>query len=413
MLRSKRFISLAACLPAVLLLASCNSTGAKAASGSGGGSGGGRGGAQPAVSVATAPVQVQDVPVYLTALGNVVAYNTVVVRSRIDGQLIEVPIREGQEVRQGQLLAQIDPRPYQVQLSQAQANLYRDQAALRDARLNAERYSDLAREGVISKQQYDTQAATSSQFEGAVKADEAAIDNAKLNLVYTRITAPISGRVGLRQVDPGNMVHATDQNGLLIITQLEPIAILFTLPADQLPSVAGHMKNGTLTVAAYSRDDQTRLGTGVLLTIDNQIDPTTGTGRLKAQFDNKDRMLWPNQFVNVRLLLEVRKNSTVVPAAAIQRGPHGTYVYVAKADNTAELRPVTVALMSGDNAALSDGLKPGEIVVTDGQDKLQSGSKIELRSGGSNRQQGGSSGAPQATGGGRHQEQQPAGVPTR
>jgi multidrug efflux system membrane fusion protein len=311
----------------------------------------------------------------------VVGYNTVVVKSRIDGQLVEVPIREGQEVEKGQLLALIDPRPYQVALNQAQANLYKDKAALEDAKLNAKRYADLAKEGVISRQQYDTQASASGQLEGAVQADQAAIENAKLNLVYTRITAPISGRVGLRQVDPGNMVHASDQNGMFVITQLQPIAVLFTLPEDQLPEVAKQMRGHPLKVDAYSRDDQTSLGTGNLLTIDNQIDPTTGTGRLKAEFANKDRTLWPNQFVNVRLLLDVRKNNITVPAAAVQRGPQGTYVYLAKNDNTAELRPVQVSYMTGTVAAIGNGLKQGELVITDGQDKLQTGSKIEVRAG--------------------------------
>ena len=357
-----------------LIFASCGG-GAKAAAprGSRGG------GPQVAVSVAVAPAKVEDVPVYLTGLGNVVGYNTVVVKSRVDGQLVEVPIREGQEVEKGQLLALIDPRPYQVALNQAQANLYKDKAALEDARLNAKRYGDLAKDGVISRQQYDTQASASGQLEGSVQADQAAIDNAKLNLVYTRITAPISGRVGLRQVDPGNMVHASDQNGMFVITQLQPIAVLFTLPEDQLPEVAKQMRGHPLKVEAYSRDDQTSLGTGSLLTIDNQIDPTTGTGRLKAEFANKDRTLWPNQFVNVRLLLDVRKNNVTVPAAAIQRGPQGTYVYLAKNDNTAELRPVQVAYLTGTVAAIGSGLKQGEVVITDGQDKLQTGSKIEVR----------------------------------
>jgi multidrug efflux system membrane fusion protein len=351
--------------------------------------------------VGVAPAKVQDVPIYLSGLGNVIGYNTVVVKSRIDGQLIEVPVREGQEVKQGQLLAVIDPRPYQVALSQAQANLYKDKSALQDAKLNAQRYADLAKEGVISKQQYDTQASMSGQFEGSVQGDQAAIDNAKLNLVYTRITAPISGRVGLRQVDPGNMVHASDANGMFVITQLEPIAVLFTLPEDQLPAVQNQMRKSALKVEALNRDSQTSLDTGKLLTIDNQIDPTTGTGKLKAVFDNKSRTLWPNQFVNVKLLLDVKKNAVVVPAAAIQRGPQGTYVYIAKSDKTAELRPVTVAYMSGDVAAIGSGLTPGESVITDGQDKLQSGSKIEPRSGNAQGQRG------------QQQQSQDSSVPTQ
>jgi membrane fusion protein, multidrug efflux system len=375
MIMSRKFIYIVAGCLFALGLAACG-RGAKAA-----GPGNSRGGPQVAVSVSVAPAKVEDVPVYLTGLGNVIGYNTVVVKSRVDGQLVEVPIREGQEVQKGQLLALIDPRPYQVALSQAQANLYKDKAALEDARLNAKRYADLAKDGVISRQQYDTQAAASGQLEGSVQADQAAIDNAKLNLVYTRITAPISGRVGLRQVDPGNMVHASDANGMFVITQLQPIAVLFTLPEDQLPEVAAQMRKHPLQVDAYSRDDQTSLGTGTLLTIDNQIDATTGTGRLKAEFTNKDRTLWPNQFVNVRLLLDVRKNNVTVPAAAIQRGPQGTYVYLAKNDNTAELRPVQVSYLTGTVAAIGNGLKPGDVVITDGQDKLETGSKIETRAG--------------------------------
>jgi len=377
MLNSRKLSSLIfGCVISVIFFSGCSSEGAKAAAPRGAG----RGGSQPPMPVSVASAKVQDVPVYLTGLGNVVGYNTVTVKSRIDGQLVQVPIREGQEVEKGDLLALIDPRPYQVALSQAQANLYKDQAALQDAKLNAQRYADLAKQGVISRQQYDTQASASGQLEGAVQADQAAIDNAKLNLVYTKITAPISGRVGLRQVDVGNMVHASDQNGMFVITQLHPIAVLFTLPEDQLPSVAQQMRKARqLPVDAFSRDNQNSLGTGKLLTIDNQIDPTTGTGKLKAEFENKDRTLWPNQFVNVKLLLDVRKNNIVVPAAAIQHGPQGTYVYVAKEDKTAELRQVTVAYMTGDVAAIANGVKPGDQVVTDGQDKLQSGSKIEPR----------------------------------
>lgn len=336
------------------------------------------------VPVAVAPAERRDMPVYLTGLGSVTAFNTVNVKSRVDGQLVQVAFREGQEVKKGDLLAVIDPRPFEVQLSQAQANLYKDTSALRDAQINLERFQGLYQEGVISKQQLDTQSATVGQLEGAGRADQAAIDNAKLNLTYSRIVAPVSGRIGLRLVDVGNMVHANDQNPLLVITQLEPIAVLFTLPEDQLPAVAKRMRIGTLTVDAYSRDDQTKLAGGKLETIDNQIDPTTGTGRLKAVFDNHDHTLWPNQFVNVRLLLETRKDATVIPAAAIQRGPQGTFAYIVKADKTVEVRPITVAFTEQQSAAITNGLAPGEVVVTDGQDKLQAGSRVEPRQGGAN-----------------------------
>jgi multidrug efflux system membrane fusion protein len=334
----------------------------------------------PTVPVSVSTAERRDMPYYLTGLGSVSAFYTVNIKSRVDGQLEQMNFKEGQFVSKGELLAVIDPRPYQVVLDQAQATLFKDQASLRDAKLNYDRFKNLLQvSGAMSQQQVDTQASTVDQLEGTVRNDQAAVDNAKLNILYCHITSPISGRVGLRLVDPGNMVHASDTNALLVITQLQPIAVLFTLPEDSLPTVSQHMGKGTLEVDAYSRDDQTKLGTGKLETIDNQIDQTTGTGRLKAVFDNKDSSLWPNQFVNIRLLLEVRKDSTVIPAAAIQRGPQGTYVFVAKADNTADIRPVTVAFTQDNLANIASGLSPSEVVVTDGQDKLQAGSKIEVR----------------------------------
>ena len=333
------------------------------------------------VPVAVAKAERRDIPVYLQGLGSVEAFNTVVVKSRLDGQLVEIHFKEGQEVQKGDLLAVIDPRPYEVALHQAEATLFKDQSALNDARLNFQRFQDLYKQGIIPQQQFDTQKSLMDQLEGAVRADQANIDNVKLNLVYTHITAPVSGRVGLRQVDIGNMVHASDPNGLLVITQLHPIAVVFTLPEDNLPSVAQHLRRSTLQVDAYSRDDQTKLATGKLLTIDNQIDPTTGTGKLKAVFDNTNRALWPNQFVNVHLLLEVQKNILVVPAAAIQRGPQGTYVYTVNPDQTAEMKKVAIGFSEGSVTTLVSGLQPGELVVTDGQDKLQPGSKVEIRGG--------------------------------
>jgi multidrug efflux system membrane fusion protein len=342
---------------------------------------GGRGQQGQVVPVAIAKAELHDLPIVLTGLGSIEAFNTVTIKSRIDGQLVHVAFKEGQQVRKGDLLAVIDPRPYEVQLGQMQANLFKDQAALKDAALNLERFQALFKEGVISKQQLDTQGSQAGQLEGAVRADQAQIDTVKLNLIYTRITAPVSGRIGLRLVDVGNIVHASDPNGLLVITQLQPIAALFTLPEDNLPNISRYMKNGSLQVEAYSRDDQTKIATGKLTTIDNQIDPATGTGKLKAVFENLDSSLWPNQFVNVHLLLEVRKNNIVVPAAAIQRGPQGTYVFTVKPDNTAEMRPVSVSLTVGNFAAVDRGLAVGEPVVTDGQDKLQPGSHVEARGG--------------------------------
>ncbi len=377
--------SLAMLILLMMLLAGCgNSPNPQAASKGGPNAGkkGGRGGFGPqSIPVAVAKAETQDLPVYLQGLGSVEAFNTVVVKSRIDGQLVEIHFKEGQEVNKGDLLAVIDPRPYQVALEQAEATLYKDQSALNDAKLNFERFQDLYKQGIIPQQQFDTQRSLMGQLEGAVRADQAQIDNVKLNLTYTRITAPVSGRVGLRQVDIGNMVHATDPNGLLVLTQLHPIAVVFSLPEDNLPAVARQLRNRTLEVDAYSRDDQTKLATGKLLTIDNQIDPQTGTGKLKAIFDNSERALWPNQFVNCHLLLEVRKNNIVVPAAAIQRGPQGTYVFTVKPDKTAEMRPVQIGFSEGNLTAISKGLQPGETVVTDGQDKLQPGTKVEIRSG--------------------------------
>ncbi|HEX6802642.1 MAG TPA: efflux RND transporter periplasmic adaptor subunit [Terriglobales bacterium] len=331
-----------------------------------------------AMPVTVAPVAKQDLPIYLTGLGSVAAYYTVSVKSRVDGQLVDVKFKEGEFVGKGALLAVIDPRPYQVQLDQAQAQLFKDQATLRDAQLNYERYKGLLQNsGAISQQQVDTQKATVDQLEGTVRNDQAAVENAKLNLSYCHITAPVSGRIGLRLVDPGNMVHASDTNPMLVITQLQPITVLFTLPEDQLPTVAQHMRQGVLEVDAYSRDDQTKLATGKLLTIDNQIDQTTGTGRLKAVFTNEDAALWPNQFVNVHLLLTTQKNATVIPAAAVQRGPNGDYVYVVKPDKTVENRSVNVALTQGLVSEIASGVTPNEIVVVDGQDKLQPGGHVE------------------------------------
>ena len=337
-----------------------------------------RANAQPVIPVTIAPAQKQDLPIYLSGLGSVAAYFTVSVKSRVDGQLVEVNFKEGETVKQGALLAVIDPRPYQVALDQAQATLFKDQASLRDAQLNYQRYQGLLQNsGAMSQQQVDTQKATVDQLEGAVRNDQAAVDSAKLNLVYSHITAPVSGRIGLRLVDPGNIVHATDTNPLLVITQLQPITAIFTLPEDQLSEVAQQMQRGRLQVDAYSRDDQTKLATGKLLTIDNQVDQTTGTARLKAVFQNEQSQLWPNQFVNIHMLLETRKGVTVLPSAAVQTGPQGTYVYVAKADKTVEVRPVNIAISEGNLSQIVSGVSPGESVVTDGQDKLQAGSRVE------------------------------------
>ncbi len=365
-------VALAVTVPASLMLGGCSSSADSKQSKA-------QAAAPRAVSVAVAKVQQQDVPVYLVGLGSVTAFYTANIKSRVDGQIMRVNFKEGQTVKEGELLIVIDPRPYQVQLEQMQAQLFKDQASLRDAKLNLDRYTTLIPSGSIAQQQVDTQKSTVDQLDGQVRTDQAQIDNAKLQLVYCNITAPFTGRVGLRQVDPGNIIHAADTNPMLILTQLQPIAVIFTLAEDQLPAVAQHMKSATLQVEAYSRDDQTKLATGKLQTIDNQIDQTTGTAKLKAVFDNQDNKLWPNQFVNANLLLETRKNSTVVPTPAILRGPQGTFVYAVKPDKTVEARVVNISLTQGDITVVASGVNPGDTVVTDGQDKLQTGSTIEPR----------------------------------
>jgi multidrug efflux system membrane fusion protein len=329
------------------------------------------------VSVAVTPALKQDVPYYLSGLGTVTAFNTVTVKSRVDGELQKVNFTEGQFVHEGDLLAEIDPRPFQVALEQMEGQLFRDQAQLDNARVDFKRYDKLAKEGVIASQQVDTQNATVGQLEGAVRADQAQIDNEKLQLVYCKITAPLTGRVGLRLVDQGNMIHATDPNGLVVITQVQPIAVLFTLPEDNLPEVIQHMKSEELGVEAYSRDDQAKLASGKLLTVDNQIDPTTGTVRFKAAFENRDLSLWPNQFVNTRLMLAVRKNAIVVPLAAIQRGTQGSYVYTVKSGK-ANMQAVRIDLTQGNIALIADGVSVGDQVVVDGQERLQSGTPVEV-----------------------------------
>lgn len=335
-----------------------------------------RGAGQQAVPVSIAAVTQQDMPVYLDGLGTVQAFNTVTIKTRIDGEVTQVAFREGQDVKKGELLIVIDPRPYQVALEQAQATMYRDQSQLTIAKRNVERYSELFKEGVVSQQDLDTQQSAEGNLEGMVRADQATIDNAKLNLAYTHITAPFDGRVGLRLVDPGNMVHASDTTGMLVLTQMHPIAVIFTIPEDNLPPVLKRLQKGAMAVDVFSRDNRNHLSTGSLLTVNNQIDQATGTVRLKAVFDNNDSMLWPNQFVNARLLLDVKKGATVVPAAAVQRGAEGTYAFVVKADNTVEARQVKVGVTEGNLIAVNQGLNPGEKVVTDGQDKLQAGSHV-------------------------------------
>src|SRR5258708_1988052 len=334
------------------------------------------------VPVVVATAQRGDLPVYFNGLGTVTACNTVTVRSRVDGQLTSIAFKEGQFVHEGDLLAQIDPRPFQVQLAQALGQLAKDQAQRRDAEVNLERFKLLFKEGVIPQQQLDTQAALVGQFDGAIASDQSQVDNAKLQLTYSRITSPISGRIGLRLVDVGNIVHASDTNGLLVITQLQPISVIFSLPQDQLPDVNSKLRSGVqLVVDAYDRDDTANIASGKLQTIANKIDLTTGTYKLKSIFANSDNVLFPNQFVNVHLLVDTKRNLPIVPAAAIQRGPQGTYLYgVAKdpsnKDTLAKIYPVTIAQTTGNSVGLSAGVNAGDMVVIDVQDKLQDGTKI-------------------------------------
>jgi membrane fusion protein, multidrug efflux system len=333
------------------------------------------------VPVVVATAHRGDLPVYFKGLGNVTAFNTVTVRSRVDGQIVKINFTEGQFVKQGDSLIEIDPRPFEVQLEQAEGQLAKDQAQLKDVQIDFERYKLLFKEGVIPQQQVDTQQAQVGQYEGAIKADQAQIDNAKLQLVYSHITAPIGGRVGLRLVDIGNIVHAADTNGLLVITQLQPISLIFTLPQDQLPQVLARMHSSQpLDVEVYDRDDTQKLATGKLLTIDNQIDTTTGTYKLKAVFDNAKSELFPNQFVNVHLLIDTKKDVLLVPATAVLRGPKGTYVFAVETGNKVKMKSVTLAETTGSVSGVRSGLLDGEVVVIDGQDKLQDGTEVDPRS---------------------------------
>jgi multidrug efflux system membrane fusion protein len=353
----------------------------KSGKGGGAGKGGGRFGADPTRTqpVAVAQAAIGDVNIVQTALGTVTALRTVTVRPRVDGMLLRVDFAEGQLVKAGDLIAQIDPVPFQVQLSQAEGNLARDAAQLNNARLDLERYRTLLSQDSIATQQVDGQAALVKQLEGTVKVDQSQVDNAKLQLSYTQITAPLSGRLGLRIVDAGNMVRGSDTAGVAVITQVDPISVLFTIPQDSLPRVLARLRVGDKpAVEAWDRDNKVKLASGFLASTDNQIDVTTGTVRLKAQFANAQATLFPNQFVNVRMVIDVRKGVVVVPSAAIQRGNQGTVVYVVGGEDTVAIRPVTTGPTEGLVTAVESGLQAGERVIVDGVDRVREGAKVEV-----------------------------------
>ena len=352
-----------------------------AAKGSPGKGGGRPGGLDPnrVQPVTAVPARVLDINLVQTALGTVAAFKVVTVKARTDGLLLEVLFREGQIVKAGDVLAQIDPKPLQAALSQVEGQLARDQAQLNNARLDLERYQTLLAQDSIAKQQLDQQESLVRQFEGTVKVDQAQVDNARLQLGYTKVTAPIPGRLGLRQVDSGNIIRSSDATGLVVITQIDPITVVFTIPQDNLQRVLKQLKAGEkLAVDAWDREQKNKLATGFLISTDNQIDTTTGTIKMKAQFSNPDGLLFPNQFVNVKMIVDTRKAATVIPLAAIQRGAQGTIVYVVKDDKTTSVRVVKIGPTENDNVAIESGIAPGELVVTDGIDRLREGAKVEV-----------------------------------
>jgi multidrug efflux system membrane fusion protein len=331
------------------------------------------------IPVLTAVVERKDVPVWLEGLGNVAAFYTVTVKTQVDGRIDRVAFTEGQSVKKGDVLVQIDPRPFQIQLETAQANLARDSANEKNAKVNADRYKTLSQQNLIAVQQYTDQVAAVDQLDAQIRADRASIDAARLNLDFARITSPIDGVTGVRLVDPGNVVHATDTSGLVVVTQLDPITVFFTLPEDDLSAINEAMSTQELSVSAFSRDGDKQLGDGKLKVIDNEINQATATLRLKAVFDNPKHLLWPNQFVKARLRLSTRKGALVVPAAVVQHGPQGVFAYVVKADSTVETRPLTVTATQGDVAIIGAGLNAGEQVVVDGQSQLRPGSKVATK----------------------------------
>lgn len=354
----------------------------QAANGGGkGGKGGKRGafaGAGGPLPVGVAVAKTGDIRIFISGLGSVTPEATAIVKSRVNGELIKLHFQEGQIVKAGALLAELDPRPYQVAVTQAEGQLIKDTALLKAAQIDLQRYRTLLAQDSIASQQVDTQAALVKQYEGTVKSDQGALDSARLQLTYSRITAPISGRLGLRQVDLGNVVQSSDTNGIVIITQLQPITSVFSIPEDNIPSVMKQIQAGKkLATDVWDRDQKNKLDSGALLTIDNQVDSTTGTVKLKAEFPNANYALFPSQFVNVRMLLDTRRDATVIPNAAIQRGAQGNFVYVVKADHTVTIRQITAGPVEGESTAIEKGIAVGETVVVDGLDKLKEGAKVE------------------------------------
>jgi multidrug efflux system membrane fusion protein len=370
----------------------------------------GQGGPPPVVAVRATR---GSIGVYVNGLGNVTPIYTVTVRSRVDGQLMEIHYKEGDLVQKGQPLVELDPRPFQVQLEQAEGQQARDQALLNNARVDVARYETLLKQNAIPEQQVSTQRALVAQYEGTVKADQGQIDTAKLNIVYCHIAAPITGRIGLRLVDPGNIVRASDPNGLLVITQMEPISVIFPISEKDLPAVRRRFRAGqNLQVAAWDPDNRFRLAGGRLATIDNQIDQTTGTIKLRAEFDNKDNALYPNQFVNVRLLVEQRQGVVLLPSAAVQRTTEMTYVWLLKPDNSVTVRKITEGVVEGDNSEITSGLDAGDAVVMTGVDKLNEGSRVipQFQGEGGGRGGRGGRGGGAGRGGEQTEMSQPAGV---
>jgi multidrug efflux system membrane fusion protein len=332
-----------------------------------------------AVPAVVAKAMRQDVPIYVTGIGSVQAYQSVLIRARVDGTLMSVPVTEGQAVRQGDLIAVIDPRPYQAALDQAKARKAQDEAQLANARRDLVRFQSLAKQDFASRQQVDTQQALVSQFVAAIAGDDAAIEAAQLNLNYCSITSPVDGRVGLRLVDAGNLIHATDATGIVTITQIRPISATFTLPQDELPRVESDMRQGKLPVLAYADDDSTELDQGTLLTPDDSIDPTTGTIRLKATFPNADNKLWPGQFINAHLRIGMAHDAVTVAPGTIEHGPDGLYVYVVGPNDTVSRQPVTVGYQTAQLAVVTQGLNAGVEVVVNGQSRLQSGTRVAVQ----------------------------------